>query len=273
MTMKPMTNKDILKLNEQVNRADKGLLTESNQKFIDKTIAEIAEHEGEDIEDYEEGRSEGDMTVIDGPNGEWNVFEKYDDAEDFALQREKDMLDSEGEDMFTFESSPWLKDFFTASDTDKRLLSGDEADNFVENSSDDELIAYMDMEDDHEKLTEKLDELESKDIDDDDDDAQSENEQAIEDVNDEIEKHIKKAKEDAYDYYYEDVKKQLDDDLVGYFDDQGYGYEKIEDYPIGSVDWDDVAQYVIDSDGMMETTQWIEELDLDKKAVAFKVDD
>jgi len=78
--------------------------------------------------------SDGSFDVSVGSKT-WRVFEDEDAAEAVALERVTDMLNNEPE-MFT---QSWLQNYMTMSDTDRRILAGEESDNRYSDMGDSEL--------------------------------------------------------------------------------------------------------------------------------------
>ena len=72
--------------------------------------------------------------VANNGEREWIVFENSDDAEQAAKAKVKEDLENEPE-MFT---QSWLQNFIEISDTDRRIIAGEEADNIVEDMEDNE---------------------------------------------------------------------------------------------------------------------------------------
>ena len=72
--------------------------------------------------------------VANNGEREWIVFENSDDAKDAAKAKVKEDLENEP-GIFI---QNWLQNFITISDTDRRIIAGEEADNLVEDMEDNE---------------------------------------------------------------------------------------------------------------------------------------
>jgi len=64
--MKPMTNKEIRQLNEQVSGTDKGLLSEANSKWAEQVRVELASKLDMDLDDVEIISDNGKKCSIEG---------------------------------------------------------------------------------------------------------------------------------------------------------------------------------------------------------------
>jgi len=163
---------------------------------------------------------------------------------------------------------------------DIRLLAGEEADNRVEDMTDEDLLKAMDMEDEaneYEELEDEIydlendvDDLKSKldDYMDEEDDEMTEGdiemrEEKAKELRDEIgekeselenlqnklasldtyDEVVDKAREELRDVYYDDVRDELEKDAVGYFvDSLGYAEEDLAKNSSFSVDYEKLAK-------------------------------
>ena len=80
-----------------------------------------------------------------GNNGEreWIVFEDDEKAEEAALSKVKEDLENESE-IFT---QSWLQYYIEITDTDRRIIAGEESDNRVENMEDEEVTQEAGIDD------------------------------------------------------------------------------------------------------------------------------
>lgn len=132
-------------------------------------------------------------TGEDGPSGASDSFQgKYDDMEDFAYRMVEDGVIND------------LSTYLEITETDRRILAGEEADNYIDSLSDDELIEMAGFEDELSELEEKQDSG--------DDDF---------DFDDEKDDLIEKAKEKVRDEEYDRVYEKLDDPIGYFVDDLG----------------------------------------------------
>jgi hypothetical protein len=173
-----------------------------------------------------------------------------------------------------------LSYYLYMTDTDKRLLAQEEADNRVDNMDDDDLLRESDLEteaDDYDRIKDDIDNLESEiddlksEIDDiysDEDEDTTEadrekNETKASDLRDELDTKefeleklqdelasydtrdelVEKAKDNLRDDYYNDIYDQLDKDAVSYFTDElGYAEEDLAKNNLFSIDYEFLAK-------------------------------
>lgn len=149
----------------------------------------------------------------------YGIMESEDAAENIALESVEDQLRNEPE---LFESS-WLRQHLYITDTDKRIISNEDADSYVESMSDEEVLEYADKKEDYD---------------------------AEEDEN-KKESILEQAKEDAVEKHSEYVYKRLEKDPVGYFvDEMGiYTEEELAKQPFMSIDVESAAKEAVEIDG------------------------
>lgn len=88
--------------------------------FSAKERKEIEEELGDKIESCDD-EYKGQRVELE--NGEeWIIFKNYDDAEEAALEYEKDMLET---DPGVWEGADWINDFIKISDTDRRIIASE----------------------------------------------------------------------------------------------------------------------------------------------------
>jgi len=108
-----------------------------------------------------------------------------------------------------------VRSYLEMTDTDKRIISGEEADNFVENEDDDSILDYADMEDEYA---------------DEEDEAKKE-------------KILEKAKDEALSRKSDEVEKALDDPIGYFVDDVGaYTVEDLIKAPFVYIDYKSFAK-------------------------------
>ncbi len=159
--------------------------------------------------------------IAEGGNTEYRVFKTYSDAEYAATQYVKDMLDDEPENF----SQDWLSNHLYVSDTDKRIIAGEEADHVVGDMTDEDII-------------ERASEYTLSDYENEEDDGKK----------DEM---LEKSKEVLHDEIYNEWYKGLDKDPIGFLvDDQGmYSREDALRASFVQVDTNKAAEDAIDTDG------------------------
>ncbi len=225
-----------------------------NSQFPYEVVKEYAEDKGEP------------MSALIISDMEDNFMGEYSDYDVFAEQQVEQGL---------YNVSEY---HLYVSDTDKRLLGGDEADARVSQMNAEDILDYLMVKDEFEKYDEDL----QKQI-----DELNDNIDSIQDLADMLEDDD----EDAYDEYMEEIKdyeyqiSDLEDkldDMQGYVDDndlqddviekisdeveyelennldewlKNYGYEDWSDANFVSVDWDKVTDEIKDEYQFYETTE------------------
>jgi hypothetical protein len=190
-------------------------------------------------------------------------YGSYDRLTDFAEQ-----MVSEG--IYT----PTPSEMYV-SDTDKRILSGEEADERVDNMDAYDIVELVGKEDEYDseksKLESEIDDLNDKissletyanNVEGYEYDTTmkeiSELEEVIEQKQEVIdgldEKYSAMYREDAVEIIYDEIYSKLDNDLESWLDDYGYGHSDYNNLPFLQVDYDAIAkdlenQYVIIEDG------------------------
>lgn len=139
---------------------------------------------------------------------------KYSDAADFAEQLINDI---------GMPSNP--EQYLYVTDTDKRIVAGEQADNDLEDMSDDDILDRADMKEEYEEREQKESDIESLEEEiygldkEDDADEIEEKQSELDNLNDELSKMdtldeiLAKAKEKVHDEIYEEWHDGLDDPL------------------------------------------------------------
>ncbi len=200
------------------------------------------EEEYDSIEAYEQEFIDG-VRVSDSAFGygkdidlgseEYMIFENSDDAYEEALARVKEDLDNEPE-LFT---QDWLKDFITISDTDRRIISQEEADARYDEMSDDEIADEV-----------------GADIDDEDFDVDD-------------------AREELKDKLSDEIYDELEDPVQYFVEDQGiYSIEDLMKASFVMIDTDEAASDAVSTDGVAHFLNHYDgnETDLSNGAVAYR---
>lgn len=181
------------------------------------------------------------MIVSDGgsaPNGEseWDVFKNDKAAEQAALDHVRDMLNEEPE---TF-TQDWLKDYYYISDTDKRLIAGEEGDNYagdIRSEGDGERVAdEAGMKRQFEKIRDLRDE--------------ETNPAKLKRIEKMMDKLLDKAKDKVSSNYAKDLEKRLKKDPFEWLEELGYTPDNYKDLKFLVLNVDDAAQGAIDTDGV-----------------------
>ena len=231
---------------------------------IDKKLVE--KEVGSEITDESDGDNRAGSTgiIFEFDNGEeWLVFPSYDDAEYAATDSVKDDLDSDPE-MF---SGDWLNNFIYVTDTDRRIIAGEEADNLADNMSEEELIEEEGFEDEYEELTEEEDDLLVK----------KENTPAEEKRLEEIEKEkneiITTSRDSFISSKYDEIYDSLKDPVDYFVEEQGiYTKEELFEQSFISIDTTEAAEDAIQTDGVAHFLSSYdgEEVELDNGNVMYR---
>ncbi len=201
----------------------------ADQKTIDAIIRAFeTDLEAEDVElcRYEETPYGYGLcfeaSYANNGESEWMVFADYDDAEVEATEIVKNDLEDEP----SIFNQDWLQNFTYISDTDIRLLAGEESEAYADDMDDYEFVEWANVEDDYESAEELGDTRQMQKI-----------------VDEAREAYI----EDRYGY----IKDQLDRDPMGYFvDDMGYREKDYFEMNFVQIDYDEAAESAIDTDGV-----------------------
>lgn len=237
------------------------------KEFGDKGAKEILDDlriDADDLDTFEEDK-ECRVTVyrIEAGNEEWVGFKSDSDAITYAEDYVKDMLDDEPE-LF---SKNWLKSYIQITDTDRRIIANEDADSYIGEMTDEEILEYADLEDEYQNLQDEVDELESEwsDADEEwdqaddsgDDEAADKATEKKEDIqseidklNKEMEKFIDNARDQALSDYYDQVYNGLADPYEYFVEKQGiYSAEDLMKASFIYIDTEEAAEDAVSVDG------------------------
>jgi len=200
---------------------------------------------------------EGDA---DNRESEWVVFSSEEDAEREAVAKVRNDLEYEPS-IFT---QSWLQNFVYITETDKRIIAGEEADYYVEDMSDEDLLEEADLLSDWEALeeninalTDEFDELDSAtdEISPEELVKNRERRNEILEERDQLEKEreelVEQAKETVQYEKYEDIKEALEDPIEYFVNEQGtYRIEDLFEASFISIDFEEASQDAVDTDGV-----------------------
>ena len=201
---------------------------------LDATEREEAEEEvGSEIKSV----SSFTENLFEFENGEeWWVFKSQGQAEAQALESEIDLLESEPEILDGVLNNIGKENFVFMSETDIRIISGEEADARLDGIDLDELKELandnnIDFKDPEDTLNE------------DDENFDEELEKANEALENDLQEKVQEK-------LAEEVKQRLEDDPLDYFAELGTDTNQAIESNLVSVDIEKVAQEVIDLDGL-----------------------
>ena len=160
----------------------------------------------------------GNAAAFTADGEEYNLIESEEESEKIALKIVKQDLEHEPE-IF---NKDFLKEHLYITDTDKRIISNEEADARVDNMNEDDILEEAKKEDEYE---------------------------AAEDE-DEKEKILEDAKEELRSKYSDDIEERLKDPIKYFVNDEGiYNVEDLMKANFINVDIEEAAKAAIDADG------------------------
>lgn len=182
----------------------------------DENYPEILE-EIKDSLDYNESYSWRGMADFEADGDEYTVIRTEEGAELIAIDQIKDSMDSEPE---SFATGDWLRPYYYISDTDKRIISGEYADAYIEDLDEKDLVQEYGTDDEKEKF-----------------DAGELNEQEMDSL-----------RERADSEYSDQQYKKMEKDPVGYCEE--LGYDLTDNRPsFLQLDTGEAAKHAVDVDG------------------------
>ena len=186
-------------------------------------------------------------TGANNNESEWQVFADDDDAEREAVAR----VTSDLEDDPTVFAQTWLEQFVTITDTDRRIIAGEESDNSIEGVRDDDIVEEAGMDDEKDEIEAAIGKLEDKWV-----DARSGTKKelalkakikALEAKKDAL---VESAKDAVRSSKYDEVYAALKDPIQYFVRDQGaYSIKDLMKANFISIDTRAAAQDAVDTDG------------------------
>ena len=220
-----------------------------------KELKAIEDYAGSQVEEIEEWYDEKGFLLVKMDDGTSYVVAPSDDeAERLAIERVKEDLENEPE-LF---SQSWLQNFISMSDTDRRIIAGEESDNIEQNMDEKEILEETDMQEDWDELEEEKDELEEE-INtmtaNSETDAQikeelDEKESRLDEIEKEQEKIVDDAREKFRDDKYDEIYDALEDPVEYFVEEQGiYTKEDLMKQSFISIDYDEASEDAVSTDG------------------------
>jgi hypothetical protein len=215
----------------------------------EQVIRSYTENFTDDIEDGEYDHYGMATYVMDDDT--YAIY-PYDAMDDILREYYQNLVDDLGYDELGLD----LTDYIEMSDTDRRMMANDEADNYVADLVDEELLELSGLDTEYEEFDEKIEEEESKLEDmrevfedmDEADDNYEEFEGMIEDLESEIddlrtekEELVDTARDRVRDNHYDDFYECLEDPVECLVDDRGWYSSTSELVDAGFVTVDDDA--------------------------------
>lgn len=169
-----------------------------------------------------------------------NYHGSYKDAEDFAYETVQEL---------GLESFSYPHNYVFVTDTDRRLIAQEEANNYADEVlNDDEAIKEADMDSDKSDLEDKISDLESEidelnEAEEPDEDEISSKESEKEKLEEEIEGMADKAREKVREDKYDEIHDALDDPYQYFVEDSGmYSAEDFFKANFVSIDYEKIAK-------------------------------
>jgi len=203
-----------------------------------------------------------ESTTGAGSNGEseWVIYKNEDEARSAAISQVRQDLDDSPENF----TQSWLQKFIMISDTDKRIIAGEEADSRIEEMDDNELVKEAGTDEEWNDLEVKKDELiesDSEDI-----------EAKLDELREKQDSLVEKAKDSLGSSKSDQIQDALDDPVEYFVEQQGiYSREDLMKQSFIRIDIDKAAEDAIDTDGISHFLDRYDgsELDLPSGAIAY----
>jgi hypothetical protein len=195
-----------------------------HDKFPELTKKEIKSQIKDSLNDNGRYSTFGTCYSVTVDGEEFNLIPSFDEFHNIAIAYVTDQLEDEPE-LFT---QSWLEQHLYITDTDKRLIAGDEAEAYTGDLSDREVA------DEYERQNnELLYEVEPD-----------------EEEDEEGELDYQKMKEALYDAHYDYIYGELERDAVGYFTENlGYEVKDLMKNNLFSIDIEAAAEDAVQTDG------------------------
>jgi len=223
-------------------------------KWEEAALEALAEEEDVDVDDFRTGKGpDRNSFTAELGRREWLVFKDERDAEKYAIEYVRDMLNDEP-GLFT---SDWLRGFITMSKGDAREIALEDASSYVEDIRDEDdglrVVQEANMEAEWDEIEEATWDLDNEDPPPDDYDKQL---QALEDRK---EKLVEKAAEELEDRMSSDTEDEILSDPLGWYEERfgkldmnklpSFFFLDIEEAAQDAVSMDSVAHFLSGYDG------------------------
>jgi len=251
---------------------DKGMDVSRTDKFKDGGSIEGDDWKEEALKDLQEEVDVDDLEIASYDNDyddyfqveggqEYIVFKDFDSAERYTVDYVKEQIESEPE-IFT---PSWLENHVYVTNTDRRIIAGEEADNRLDDMSDDDIIRDANMEDEQEKISDAIGEHEEKeeewnDWNEEDKDERGDEPEKVGDLDSYVEDEtgykneeelVDKAREKLHDEIYDEWYEGLADPIDFLVNEQGiYSQEDLMKTSFVSIDEDEASKDAVDTDGV-----------------------
>lgn len=289
--LNPVTEADII-------NATAARIIKEDTDWQEKALAALVKNLKAEVEDLKSTDIDADSFRVEYGKQEYIVYRDVDAAEVDAISQVKDMLDDEPDSF----NQDWLQTFIKVSDTDIRIIAGEQADAYVDDIDDDRALEEAKMKDDYDGLVEDKSGLEDEDTDlgaeeeglrkelsgDIDADRKDEIKERLENIkierkdleeqvkaiDDKMEKMIEDAREELRDGIIKTWEEGLENNPIDFLvSDQGiYSREDALKQSFISIDVDAAAENSISTDGVGHFLSGYDgnEIELDGDFVAYR---
>lgn len=192
-------------------------------KEFGKDAPEILEELGFELEDIVDFADTRNYYMLDFGRQEYMGFDDIADAERYAEEYVKDMLEDEPE-IF---SPNWLENHIYMSDTDRRVFAGEEASNYAYDIEEDRAVEEADMQSEYDEAEEEED-------------------------YDRMEEIVQDAREKVEEDYYERTYDELADPVQYFVHDHGFYRDagELMRSNLVSIDYRKAAEDAVNTDGV-----------------------
>jgi len=225
---------------------------EAKEALEDKLDVEVKRSSDSWVEDYDGITFES--TSGRGSNGEseWIVFKNYDDAERYAIARVRQDLEVEPE-IFT---PSWLENYIYISKTDIRIMAGEEADYYIGDMSDNEVLKEIGNDNDYEKIKDKIElATDNRDgLNEDDEDYKKEYLKAdreVKDLEQDLEDLVSESRDTLISDRYDELVKAYEDPIQYFVEEQGtYSVSDLMSQSFINIDIEEASKDAVSEDGV-----------------------
>jgi len=224
----PILNDDVFKPADKDDiQRRKVEFAKSRGAWVETARRELGEVEGVEVEittswEGDAGVSMESQSKGNSGESEWIVYPNYESAERAAINQAKDDLDA---DIGNFKPE-FIRQFMYISDTDRRIIAGEEADSRMEGVDEREMLELTGNEQDYDEAEEAG-------------------------LVDEMSRILDEAKEQLQEKYYDDIYARLEDP-INYFVVELGAYTEEQLFKVNwiSIHSDAAAEAAIDADGV-----------------------
>lgn len=215
-----------------------GKLALDRDDITAKDLKEMEDKVSGKVEEIEDWYDNDDFLLVKFDDGSsWVVAPSEDDAEELAKEQVRRDLEDEPE-LFT---QDWLQNYMSMTDTDRRIIAGEESDRYVEDMDDDSLLEEAGEKEEYDEIQDEIDELESQD---------NVDEDKVSELEDKQQDLIERSKETVRDEKYDEIYDALEDPVEYFVEEQGiYTREELMKQGFIHIDIDEATEDAVSTDG------------------------